>query len=339
MNKWITYIVEGQSVDSVSKARGDIAEIAEEIGYKKIYIYRYIDELEDERALTARIDGITAGVAAGDLIVYQYPSYNQFSFEQTFVKRLKQRGAKIVLLIHDSEMLRDNRFLEEISLFNQADMLITHGGKMEARLRSFGVSTTMIAKELFDYLLTENQVVLDSKLNRSIVFAGNLQKSVFLSEWNNQTEVEAFGIKGDLSFGKRITYKGVYSQFDLLRLLPKDRFGIAWDNDLFQGGNYQEYTKYNSPHKISLYLALGLPVIVWQKSSIADLIKKYKLGFTINSLDEIDSLMVSIGNEELVQLKQRVNQFGCLLREGLFTRQVLVQVEHDILLKEMENSE
>lgn len=88
LNKWVTYIVEGQSVDSVSKARGDIATVAESIGYNKLYIYRYFDEREDERALTARIDGITAGVAKGDLIVYQYPSYNQFQFEQTFVDRV-----------------------------------------------------------------------------------------------------------------------------------------------------------------------------------------------------------------------------------------------------------
>lgn len=102
------------------------------------------------------------------------------------------------------------------------------------------------------------------------------------------------------------------------------------------GRNYQEYTKYNSPHKVSLYVALGLPVIVWQDSAIADFVVKYRLGFAISSLSEIDPLMASIEEDELKQLKQRVNRFGCLLREGLFTKQVLIQVEHDILLKEME---
>lgn len=337
LNKWITYIVEGQSVDSVSKARGDVAEIAEAIGYKKLYIYRYYDEQEDEKALAARIDGITAGVAKNDLIIYQYPSYNQFKFELTFIERVKQRGANLVLLIHDSELLRDHSFLKEVKLFNQVDMLITHGKKMEKKLRSFGVSTPMVAKELFDYLLHEEQIPCTPNLKRSIAFAGNLQKSVFLRDWKNQTEVDAFGIKGDISLGQTVNYRGVYSQFELIRQMPKDRFGIAWDNDLLQGGNYQEYTKYNAPHKISLYLALGLPVIVWQESAIAELVVKYKLGFTVRSLAEIDPLMASIKDEELEQLKQRVNQFGCLLREGLFTKQVLVQVEHDILLKEMEH--
>ena len=336
LNKWVTSIVEGQSVDSVSKARGDVATVAESIGYNKLYIYRYFDEREDERALTARIDGITAGVAKGDLIVYQYPSYNQFQFEQTFVDRVKQRGARLVLLIHDSELLRDNSFLKEIHLFNKADMLITHGEKMENKLRSFGILTPMIKKELFDYLVNEHQILFTSSLNRSLVFAGNLQKSVFLKDWRYQTGIDAFGLKGDIPLGETVNYKGVYSQPELLRRIPKDRFGIAWDNDLFQGGNYQEYTKYNSPHKVSLYLALGLPVIVWQDSAIADFVVKYRLGFAISSLSEIDPLMAGIEEDELKQLKQRVNRFGCLLREGLFTKQVLIQVEHDILLKEME---
>ena len=336
LNKWITYIVEGNSVDSVSKARGDVAEIAEGIGFQKLYIYRYIDEQESSQSLLSRIDGITAGVAAGDLIVYQYPSYNQFKFEKTFVTRLKQRGARVVLLIHDSELLRDNSFLKEIDLFNHADMLITHGEKMEQKLKSFGVTTAMVAKELFDYRISLEQVLTETSLEKRIVFAGNIQKSVFLKDWTYQTKIQVFGAKSDFELGGTVEYKGVYSQNDLLKAMPKNCFGIAWDNDLFQGGNYREYTRYNAPHKISLYLALGLPVIVWRDAAISEMIVKYKLGYVIDSLAEIDSLMESITLDERIQLKKRVNKFSYLLREGIFTKRALIQVEQDLLLKEME---
>lgn len=339
LNKWITCIVEGQSVDSVSKARGDVTEIAEKIGFKKLYIYRYIDDQESDQSLVSRIDGITAGVAAGDIIVYQYPSYNQFKFEKTFVARLKQRGARIAMLIHDSELLRDNRFLKEVALFNQADMLITHGKRMELKLKTFGITTAMVSKELFDYVMPCDQISLEPNLSKSIVIAGNLQKSVFLHDWNYQTEVQAFGEKGNFSLGANVLYNGAHSQHNLLRIMPKDCFGIAWDNDLFQGGNYREYTRYNAPHKISLYLALGLPVVVWKESAIADLIVKYKLGYAIDSLDEIDSLMARVDEDELKKLKERVNKFSYLLREGIFTKQALLQVERDLLFKEMENIE
>ncbi|MFR3684315.1 MAG: sugar transferase [Enterococcus sp.] len=336
MNKWITSIVEGNSVDSVSKARGDVAEIAKEIGFQKLYIYRYIDEQESEQSLLSRIDGITAGVAAGDLIVYQYPSYNQFKFEQTFVARLKQRGARIALLIHDSELLRDPSFRKEIELFNHADMLITHGKKMEQKLKTFGVTTPMVSKELFDYRFPYEQPLTETSLEKAIVFAGNIQKSVFLKDWNYQVKIQVFGAKSDFELGGNVEYKGAYSQSELLRVMPKNYFGIAWDNNLLQGGNYREYTRYNAPHKISLYLALGIPVIVWKDAAISELIVNYKLGYAVDSLDEIDSLMERITWEERMQLKERVNKFSYLLREGIFTKRALIQVEQELLLKEME---
>lgn len=338
MNKWITYIVEGPSVDSVSKARGDVAEIAEEIGYRKLFIYRYIDEQESQQSLLSRIDGITAGVAAGDLIVYQYPSYNQFIFEKTFIERLKQRGARIALLIHDSELLRDSGFLKEIELFNQADMLITHGEQMDLKLKTFGITTAMVSKELFDYRIPDEQGSTEPSLIKSLVFAGNVQKSVFLKVWDYQTNIQVFGAKGEFKLGGNVEYMGVYAQYDLLRRIPKNCFGIAWDNDLPQGGKYREYTRYNAPHKISLYLALGMPVIVWRNSAISELILHHKLGYVIESLGEVDSLMECITKEELVHLKQRVNKFSYLLREGIYTKQALIKVEQAILLKEMETA-
>ncbi|MGG5372535.1 sugar transferase [Enterococcus sp. AZ196] len=338
MNKWITYIVEGPSVDSVSKARGDVSEIAEEIGFRKLYIYRYIDEQESQQSLLSRIDGITAGVAAGDLIVYQYPSYNQFVFEKTFVERLKQRGARIALLIHDSELLRDSSFLKEIDLFNHADILVTHGEKMELKLKSFGITTAMVSKELFDYRIPAEQVSLDTSLKKALVFAGNVQKSVFLKEWDHQTKIQVFGSKDAFDLGENVEYMGVYSQPDLLRMMPKNRFGIAWDNDLPQGGKYREYTRYNAPHKISLYLAVGVPVIVWRNSAISELILRYKLGYAIDSLEEIDLLMEQLTRDELKQLKLRVNRFSDLLKEGIFTKQALIQVEQELLFMEMETA-
>ncbi|WP_253296017.1 hypothetical protein [Enterococcus raffinosus] len=336
LNKWITNIVEGHSVDSVSKARADVAEIAEEIGFQKLYIYRYIDELESDQSLLSRIDGITAGVSKGDVIVYQYPSYNQFKFETVFVERLRQRGARVVLLIHDSELLRDNSFLKEIDLFNQADMLITHGEKMELELKKFGISTTMVSKELFDYLIPNEQILMQDSLEKDIVFAGNIQKSIFLKDWDYQTKIQVFGAKDDSKLGKNVEYKGVYSQFDLLRVIPKNCFGIAWDDDLPNGGKYREYTQYNAPHKVSLYLSLGLPVIVWRNSAVSEFIDKYHLGYSIDSLAEIDSLMEHIDEDEQIYLKNRVNKFSYLLREGIFTKKALIQVEQFLLLKEME---
>lgn len=338
MANWLTFIVEGASVDSVSKARNDISLIGDGIGFQRLYIYRYIDDDEDDKALLARIDGITSGVSAGDIIVYQYPSYNSYRFELTFVQRLKNRGAKVVLLIHDSELLRGNNIPEELDLFNQADWLITHSQQMEQQFHEMGIKTPMLTKPLFDYLVTTS-VALEDSLDKRIVFAGNIQKSIFLSNWQSQAKVAAFGTKGELQLSSGVSYCGTFQQEDLLKEMPKNCFGIAWDDDLHQGGNYQNYTRYNAPHKVSLYLALGLPVIVWKESAIAAWIAEYQLGFAIGSLEEIDGIFESISRDELLKLKERTNRFSQLLRKGIFTKKALLQVESNILFKEVEDSE
>lgn len=51
MKRWITKVVQGESHDSVSKAREDILFFSDMMDYTPIYIYRYYDENESDYAL------------------------------------------------------------------------------------------------------------------------------------------------------------------------------------------------------------------------------------------------------------------------------------------------
>lgn len=44
-------------------------------------------------------------------------------------------------------------------------------------------------------------------------------------------------------------------------------FGLVWDGNSMDTctGNYGSYLRINDPHKVSLYLSSGLPIIVGQK--------------------------------------------------------------------------
>ena len=65
----------------------------------------------------------------------------------------------------------------------------------------------------------------------------------------------------------RIVYQGEFSADELPAHL-KGQFGLIWDGSSVNTceGNFGEYLRYNNPHKISLYLACGLPVIIWAVS-------------------------------------------------------------------------
>lgn len=48
MNRWVTTIIESNAADSVKKAKVDVFHIANGMDYQPLYIYRYIDENEDD---------------------------------------------------------------------------------------------------------------------------------------------------------------------------------------------------------------------------------------------------------------------------------------------------
>ncbi|EQC81107.1 Glycosyltransferase [Enterococcus sp. HSIEG1] len=121
--------------------------------------------------------------------------------------------------------------------------------------------------------------------------------------------------------------------------MEKNGFGLAWDDKLPAGGDYQQYTKYNAPHKISLYLSLGIPVIVWQQAAIAEMVQKLGLGIVIAGIEEIDHKLGELTDEEMLRMKNNVLSFSCLLRSGIFTRTALVDSEVKILLNKGANQE
>ncbi|MHC5268398.1 sugar transferase [Enterococcus sp. LJL98] len=339
MKKWITSIIEAASVDAVSKARKDVVEIAKSVGYEPTYIFRYLDGNESLEALHSRIDGITAAMHRGDLLVYQYPCYNSERFEKEFIHRMKLRGIHVVLLIHDTEILRGNKGEVEKAIFSEVDLLITHGEKMSEGLREYGVQTPMISKELFDYLNETEGLSKSEQVEKKVIMAGNLRKSVFLKEWPHMTPIEAYGRFGNLELDAAISYRGEFQQRELLQVITKDGIGLVWDSKIEGGGDYQRYTRYNAPHKLSLYLSLGNPIVVWDQSAAAEIVRKYNLGFAIASLDELDHVLAEVTDEELHQMKKNALRLSDALNEGFFTKKAFLDSEAFILFHGIETHE
>ena len=356
MKRWITNVVVNSKNNAFGKAYTDIAEIAKGMSYEVLNIMPYSDSEDADDALISRIDGITAGVLPGDMVVYQYPSFDGARFDENFIDRMKVRGITVTVFIHDVFALflsADGSGFHDMNLFNKADYVITHGHKMSKWLEEHGVKTPMITKNLFDYLIDEPEAKIENELKKELVVCGNLLKSPFLVEWNSETPLTAYGpasivgrdgISQKMPLAEKVDYKGQLSQDELLRAIPKDKFGLAWDTDMpenmFENANFygffKNYTRYNNPHKISLYLTMGMPVIVWHESAVAELVEKYHLGLTIYSLSEIDARIQALSEEDLERFKQAANQFSRLLRNGFFTRKALEEIEEKILLNHWE---
>ncbi|WP_057895132.1 hypothetical protein [Lacticaseibacillus brantae] len=341
MQKWITSIYAGAGFDASAKAKDDIAKIGVAAGYKPIHVFFYNDNGESDAAKISRIDGLTAGLNSGDMVVIQYPSWISHKFDTFFIDQMNKRGMKPVVFAHDVDSWRfesvKNDF-DEIEYFNKAAVLVVHGPAMANRLREEGVTVPMVDYRLLDYLDDDHswdkyEISIDT-FQREIVLAGNLFKSNYLIDWPYDTPATALGVTNDelanrLNANPKVTYGGAYHQWDLINHLPR-AFGLAWDINL-EGKSYADYTNYNHPHKVSLYISHGMPVIVPKSSAVAPFIEANKLGFALNSLDEIDDIVLRTPDDVLADTLTHTAQMGRLLRDGWFTANALQQAERRIL--------
>lgn len=248
--------------------------------------YHFIDKLKREK----------------DIIVMQYPFSNLGIVNKKLIKLEKNK--KIIIVIHDIESLRFNnveRYEDERKIFEYASYIIAHNEKMKSYLvKQMKIDCNKIFElELFDYIYNGKSISYREIGEKpyTICFAGNLsvKKSPFLYEIDKHDDLEVifslYGIGYDMKERKNILYNGSYDSESLVENITGD-FGLIWDGE-WDDVNYnplKEYTKYNNPHKLSLYIASRLPVIVWEKSAVADFVKKNHIGYTIDTLDDIKNI-------------------------------------------------
>ena len=126
-----------------------------------------------------------------------------------------------------------------------------------------------------------------------VCFAGNIDKSIFLQEYIQtlkKTKLRLYGrMKRKFPLNQNVTYCGMFNP-DNISILSGN-WGLVWDGDSIEScsGTWGNYLKIIAPHKFSLYLAAGIPVIVWNQSAMAKLVEKYSIGICISNLQELEN--------------------------------------------------
>ena len=81
--------------------------------------------------------------------------------------------------------------------------------------------------------------------------------------------------------------------------------------------------KYNNPHKVSMYLAAGIPVIIWKEAALADFIEKNNLGYTIDSLSELNDIKSKMTDEEYNQKLKNAKNISDKIKNGSFLKNAI----------------
>ncbi len=274
-------------------------------------------------------------------LILQYPHHPWIvdMYINAFSRIKKQRKCKLIILIHDVCYLRKTRYpvsqikdmrKYEVSVFNQADAVIVHNDSMRNALIDAGVTAPMYTLGFFDYCCK-----MDIKNScyeggdTTVVYAGALNKDkcgfIYDCPELSNTTINLYGTSPD-DVKPYFIYKGSFQPEELVSLL-EGHYGLIWDGPSAKSckGNYGEYLRYNSPHKFSLYLAAGLPVVAWRESAIAPIIISEGIGVLITSLEELNYLP-NPNTEEYRKMVKNVSLIQKRIRSGDMLNSVIKQI-------------
>ena len=197
---------------------------------------------------------------------------------------------------------------------------------------------------IFDYLLPDIQKLPPKTLTRKISFVGNLTKSAFIQSWIQQKKTYSIELIGlcNKELEKQIngsdSYKGVFPTNEVPFHISGS-FGLVWDGDSTESckGHLGEYLKYNNPHKASLYLACGMPIIIWSQAALATFVKENRIGFLIDKLEDIEEILNSITEEQYNELLQNIKPIQQKITKGEYLKEAINKAE-ELILKQKESS-
>ena len=274
-------------------------------------------------------------------LVIPHPIYINKKYIDFLKKAKLKNNLKLVFLIHDIDSLR-KIFIDALDDFNYidktmyeiSDAIIAHNEKMINYLEENGVSRKKVVNlKIFDYLApkAEKEISFSKTLN----IAGNLDvnKSGYIKELvsiDKSVKFNLYGVNFDncLLKSESINYKGAFLP-DEVPLQLNEGFGLVWDGQSINtcSGNTGEYLRYNNPHKLSLYLASGLPVIIWAQAAEAKFVVENKLGYAVNSINDVTSIFKSLDEQQYSEIKSNVLKISSKLQDGYFLKEAIKKVE------------
>ena len=324
-----------------TKATADIARIADRLGFERVCIKmdttqesflgkvrRQVGYLRDWSKAEKRI-------TKDSVILLQHPfHYPQLSRVRT-LRALKEKQIKVISVVHDVEQLRAFRFNEYYKyefevMLEISDVIIVHNDRMRQWFIERGVDTRkLISLKIFDYL-QNNDSAKNVKFERSITIAGNLDthKCGYIKELDllKNVTVHLYGpnFNEELRNAGNIEYHGSYPVDEIPKKLNRG-FGLVWDGESIEGckGFSGQYLRYNNPHKLSLYLSSGLPVVIWQEAAEAKYVEDNGVGIVVNNLLELNEKLSILSEIEYRKLTKNVDKIKTFLCNGFYANDAI----------------
>ncbi len=263
-------------------------------------------------------------IKRGSIVFFISPVYAKMN--RLLLRLIRLKGVKLICIIADIDGLRDrddHLLQSELEQYRGYSCFIVHNDQMAGYLRQHLSHPVLCTLEFFDYLVPSAHG--ERQKSHTIVFAANLAKSGFLDKLHLVQPADpglVFNIYGPgitetIAAQENVRYLGTHKPYDLPAIV-EGSFGLIWDGvsiDTCEGG-YGEYLRYNLQHKLSFYIVSKLPVIVWDGAATAELVNKYRIGFTIKNLYEIEDKVKAVTQEQYRQMQINMQPLAEKISKG-----------------------
>lgn len=253
---------------------------------------------------------------------------------------LKRKNVAIIPLLEDIDPLRSSEMTptqkkRELNRLHQAKYIISQNRKESKLLENMGFDVPKIELNVLDFLSDKIDSSKKEKNNKwKVCYGGNLteQQSGFLKEIKESDSVEYYIYgKGEVSkqLPKGAIYKGSFSAENCVGNL-EGNWGLVWNGQSLEinlRDNKSTYYNYVSPHKFSMYILCGMPLIVYSGSAMAEFVQKNKCGIIIDKLDQIPKRLNLVSNTAYQEMHQNVLEIAQKISSGFFTKEVLLELE------------
>lgn len=329
---------------AASKARYDVKDIAGRLGYEVIKIHSSRGEAGtsirrcSDKLVKDDWVRFLNNIPGRSIVLIQSPEFYDVKLvEDVYFQMKDKKSIRFIYFIHDLENLRfASDYNNELAYMKETgDFFIVHNDIMKKYLIGYGFDAPKIRSlHIFDYL-GNGEIYNKAQFEKSITIAANLslRKSPYLLELKELKHTK-FNLYGP-NFSKEIAenselikYHGTVVAEELPKILNKG-FGLIWDGNSIEtcSGLTGQYLKYNNPHKLSLYLSAGIPVIIWSGAAAAEFVKKNHVGLVVDSLYELEDILQKINEEQYYNLAENTKRIAVCLNKGEYTQNSIKQAE------------
>ena len=157
---------------SNAKKQEIIEVTARKMGFEEISFFKFPDMYDSDDELNVRMEGILAAMEDEAIVIFQYPSMVSMRYDKCAIEHIKRyRNIKLIIMMEDLGSVicpeEYSNLNQEITLFNQADLLILPSIMMKEHLIDAGLhNIPVIYQEVWDYPyeICNNDVVIKNKL-------------------------------------------------------------------------------------------------------------------------------------------------------------------------------